>query len=197
MGNWYTVNGRFRPQYRLQPDAYTRLRLLNVANARRMGFLFKGPEPLLVSLDGQPVSPQVVGGSKPLWLAPGQRADVLDGPERPHRRPAVGAQDAVGTPAEQRARDERAVGRTRRAPHDVYSFRFSLKRRRAGGGVRRRRRGGSPRPRPGDHRQGSRSTPQALRIEAPEERRSGGPSRESGHHDAQAPRRRRGRFRPS
>ena len=80
MGNWYTVNGRFRPQYRLQRDAYSRLRLLNVANARRMGFRFKGPEPLLVSLDGQPVPPRVVGGSKPLWLAPGQRADVLVGP---------------------------------------------------------------------------------------------------------------------
>jgi len=80
MGNWYTVNGRFRPQYRLKPDSYSRLRILNVANARRMGFLFKGPEPLLVSLDGQPIPPRVVGGSKPLWLAPGQRADVLVGP---------------------------------------------------------------------------------------------------------------------
>jgi len=79
LGNRFTVNGRFYLQYRLKADVYSRLRILNVANARRMGLLFKGSESLLVALDGQPVPPRVLG-SKALWLAPGQRADVLVAP---------------------------------------------------------------------------------------------------------------------
>lgn len=76
LGNWYTVNNRFRPKIDLAKDRYTRLRLLNAANVRTMHVMFKGQNPLLIARDGQPVKPVALGG-KPLVLAPGERADLL------------------------------------------------------------------------------------------------------------------------
>lgn len=76
LGNWFTLNNRFRPRIALNGEGYTRLRILNTANARGMNLLFKGGDPLLIARDGQPVKP-VQLGSKPLELAPGQRADLL------------------------------------------------------------------------------------------------------------------------
>ncbi|MCB1378966.1 MAG: multicopper oxidase family protein [Alphaproteobacteria bacterium] len=80
LGNWFTVNNGFRPQMPLLAGVFTRLRLLNAANVRSMGVLFKGHDPLLLARDGQPVKPRPLG-SKALLLAPGQRADLLVGPE--------------------------------------------------------------------------------------------------------------------
>jgi FtsP/CotA-like multicopper oxidase with cupredoxin domain len=79
LGNWFTVNGRYRPKLALIPGKYTRLRLLNAANVRSMALLFKGADPLLVSLDGQPIIPRPLA-SEALSLEPGQRADLLLGP---------------------------------------------------------------------------------------------------------------------
>ena len=76
LGNWFTVNNRFRPRFPLRRDGYTRLRLLNAANVRTMKLLFKGSDPLLIARDGQPVKPSLLHG-KPVSLAPGQRADLL------------------------------------------------------------------------------------------------------------------------
>jgi FtsP/CotA-like multicopper oxidase with cupredoxin domain len=76
LGNWFTINNRFRPRIPLKRDGYTRLRLVNAANVRTMKLLFKGFDPLLLSRDGQPVKPTLLHG-KPLSLAPGQRADLL------------------------------------------------------------------------------------------------------------------------
>jgi FtsP/CotA-like multicopper oxidase with cupredoxin domain len=77
LGNWFTINGRYRPSLRLAAGAYTRLRLLNAANARSMRLQFKGDDPLLVALDGQPLAlPRQLGGEG-LSLDPGQRADLL------------------------------------------------------------------------------------------------------------------------
>lgn len=76
LGNWFTVNNRFRPRIPMLRDGYTRLRLLNAANVRTMKLLFKGFDPLLLARDGQPVQPSLLHG-KPLSLAPGQRADLL------------------------------------------------------------------------------------------------------------------------
>ncbi len=76
LGNWFTVNNRFRPQLPLKPSQFTRLRLLNVANVRAMGVLFKGQDPLLIARDGQPLNPAPLD-EKALLLAPGQRADLL------------------------------------------------------------------------------------------------------------------------
>jgi FtsP/CotA-like multicopper oxidase with cupredoxin domain len=76
LGNWFTINNRFRPRLAIKRDGYTRLRLLNAANVRTMNLLFKGSDPLLLSRDGQPVKPSLLHG-KALSLAPGQRADLL------------------------------------------------------------------------------------------------------------------------
>ena len=80
LGNWFTVNNRYRPKLPLKPGQFTRLRLLNAANVRTMGVLFKGYDPLIIARDGQPV-PTIQLGQKALTLAPGQRADLLVSPE--------------------------------------------------------------------------------------------------------------------
>jgi FtsP/CotA-like multicopper oxidase with cupredoxin domain len=75
LGNWFTVNGAYRP--RLEVSAgLVRLRVLNAANVRTTPIIFKGADPWVIAEDGQPVSPHPIatGG---LALAPGQRADLL------------------------------------------------------------------------------------------------------------------------
>jgi FtsP/CotA-like multicopper oxidase with cupredoxin domain len=76
LGNWFTINNRFRPRLPLGRARYTRLRILNAANVRTMNLLFKGSDPLLIARDGQPVKPGLLNG-KALSLSPGQRADLL------------------------------------------------------------------------------------------------------------------------
>jgi FtsP/CotA-like multicopper oxidase with cupredoxin domain len=78
LGNWFTVNGGYRPRIEVPRDRIARLRLLNTANVRTIGVQFKGADPLIAALDGQPVKPRNVGNG-PLLLAPGQRADLLLG----------------------------------------------------------------------------------------------------------------------
>lgn len=76
LGNWFTVNGAYRPHIKLSADKPCRLRVLNAANARSMGVQFKGMDPLVVALDGQPISPRH-GGVLGLVLQPGQRMDLV------------------------------------------------------------------------------------------------------------------------
>jgi FtsP/CotA-like multicopper oxidase with cupredoxin domain len=76
LGNWFTVNGAYRPHIKLPADKPCRLRVLNAANARSMGLQFKGLDPLVVALDGQPISPRH-GGILGLVLQPGQRVDLV------------------------------------------------------------------------------------------------------------------------
>lgn len=78
LGNWFTVNGGYRPRIEVPRDRVARLRMLNTANVRTIGVQFKGADPLIAALDGQPVKPRNVG-TGPLLLAPGQRADLLLG----------------------------------------------------------------------------------------------------------------------
>jgi FtsP/CotA-like multicopper oxidase with cupredoxin domain len=78
LGNWFTINGAFRPRLPLAQNAFTRLRILNAANSRDMPLQFKGDDPLLIALDGQPVKPRNLGQTS-FSLAPGQRADMLIG----------------------------------------------------------------------------------------------------------------------
>jgi FtsP/CotA-like multicopper oxidase with cupredoxin domain len=81
LGNWFTVNGRYRPHIALAENARARLRLVNAANTRTLRLMFKGSDPALLALDGQPVEP-VTLDSGVLELAPGQRADVSLAPDR-------------------------------------------------------------------------------------------------------------------
>ena len=76
LGNWFTINNRFRPKLELAKDGDTRLRILNAANVRTMYLLFKGQNPLLIARDGQPVRPEALDG-KSIALAPGERADLI------------------------------------------------------------------------------------------------------------------------
>jgi FtsP/CotA-like multicopper oxidase with cupredoxin domain len=78
LGNWFTVNGAYLPRIKLPADKPCRLRVLNASNARSMELEFKGLDPLVVALDGQPISPRHGGVLGPA-LQPGQRVDfVLD-----------------------------------------------------------------------------------------------------------------------
>ena len=76
LGNWFTVNGKFKPRVSFDPEKPARLRLLNVANTRSMNVGFKGLEGQLLALDGQPVWPRPLGLAA-IELQPGQRADIL------------------------------------------------------------------------------------------------------------------------
>lgn len=76
LGNWFTINNRFRPKLEMAKDGDTRLRILNAANVRTMYLLFKGQNPLLIARDGQPVKPEALNG-KSIALAPGERADLI------------------------------------------------------------------------------------------------------------------------
>ncbi len=76
LGNWFTINGQYRPQLEIPRGLVSRLRLLNAANVRTMPVLFKGADPLIAAFDGQPVALRNLGAS-PLVLAPGQRCDLL------------------------------------------------------------------------------------------------------------------------
>jgi FtsP/CotA-like multicopper oxidase with cupredoxin domain len=76
IGNWFTVNGSYRPHFTLPADKPCRLRILNTANTRALNFQLKGADPLLVARDGQPLSPRHTG-ILDLILAPGQRLDLV------------------------------------------------------------------------------------------------------------------------
>jgi FtsP/CotA-like multicopper oxidase with cupredoxin domain len=75
LGNWFTVNGLYRPHLKLPADRACRLRILNAANVRPMNLQFKGTDPLIVALDGQAISRQHMS-EQGLALAPGQRMDI-------------------------------------------------------------------------------------------------------------------------
>ncbi|MGE0238837.1 MAG: multicopper oxidase family protein [Parvibaculaceae bacterium] len=77
LGNWFTVNGAYRPTIK-GPAGLLRLRILNAANVRTMAIVFKGADPLVIAEDGQPVPPRQLG-PQGLILAPGQRSDLLVG----------------------------------------------------------------------------------------------------------------------
>lgn len=76
LGNWFTVNGAYLPRIKLPASRPCRLRALNAANSRAMGLQFKGADPLVVALDGQPIAPRQ-GGILGLVLQPGQRIDLV------------------------------------------------------------------------------------------------------------------------
>lgn len=89
MGNWPTVNGVNAPAYPVQAGERLRLRLINAANSRIFRLDVEGHQPTLIALDGQPVRPRPLP-AEGLWLAPGQRADlILDLDGKPGDRAAV------------------------------------------------------------------------------------------------------------
>ena len=76
LGNWYTVNGAFRPHIKADRSKPQRLRLLNACNARMLDLVFSGAEIFVMAEDGQPVPIHVLSEGR-VKLAPGQRIDLL------------------------------------------------------------------------------------------------------------------------
>ena len=76
IGNWVTVNGVSKPVLALSAEKPSRLRLLNVCNARTFNIQLRGAEGLLIARDGQPIKPEPLSATG-LLLAPGERADII------------------------------------------------------------------------------------------------------------------------
>lgn len=76
LGNWYTLNGAFRPHISVERSKPQRLRLLNVSNARTVELAFPGVEMFVIAEDGQPVPIHVLNDGRAI-LAPGQRIDLI------------------------------------------------------------------------------------------------------------------------
>ncbi len=78
LGNWFTVNGTFKPRIDIDAAKNNRLRLLNVCNTRTLTLQFKNIDLIVIAEDGQPVKPRPLA-LETLTLAPGQRTDLLVG----------------------------------------------------------------------------------------------------------------------
>lgn len=76
LGNWYTVNGAFRPHIKVDRSKPQRLRVLNASNARILDLGFRGTETFVIAEDGQPVPIHVLSDER-VKLAPGQRIDLV------------------------------------------------------------------------------------------------------------------------
>ena len=74
IGNTVTVNGVIQESFELRAGERVRLRLINAANARIFGLDFRGHEPLVIALDGHPVTPH---RADRIVLGPSMRADLL------------------------------------------------------------------------------------------------------------------------
>ncbi len=57
LGNTVTVNGRLTPELAVRSGERVRLRLINTANARAFALDFAPHRPIVVAIDGQPVTP--------------------------------------------------------------------------------------------------------------------------------------------
>lgn len=76
VGNTVTINGRTPDSFAVSKGERIRLRLINAANARIFGLDFAGHKPIVVALDGQPVTPHAPDGGQ-VVLGPAMRADLI------------------------------------------------------------------------------------------------------------------------
>ncbi|MGH6948303.1 MAG: multicopper oxidase family protein [Kiloniellales bacterium] len=76
IGNSVTLNGRTPEFLPVKAGERIRLRLINVANARIFGLVFEDHRPLVIALDGQPVTPYEAEEGR-IVLGPAMRADIL------------------------------------------------------------------------------------------------------------------------
>jgi FtsP/CotA-like multicopper oxidase with cupredoxin domain len=89
VGNTVTINGRVPESFAVRRGERIRLRLINAANARIFALDFTGHEPVVVAIDGQPVTPHAPENGL-VVLGPAMRADlVLDMTDEPGSRAAV------------------------------------------------------------------------------------------------------------
>ncbi|MEQ8441295.1 MAG: multicopper oxidase family protein [Alphaproteobacteria bacterium] len=76
VGNTATINGRVPNEFAAHRGERVRLRLINAANARIFGLDFQGHAPIVIALDGQPVTPHEPPGGL-VVLGPAMRADLI------------------------------------------------------------------------------------------------------------------------
>jgi FtsP/CotA-like multicopper oxidase with cupredoxin domain len=76
IGNTVTINGRVLDSFAVSKGERLRLRLINAANARIFGLDFAGHEPVVIALDGQPVTPHAPDDGR-IVLGPAMRADLI------------------------------------------------------------------------------------------------------------------------
>ena len=75
VGNTVTINGRLPDEFAVRPGERVRLRLINAANARIFGLDFGQLNPVVIALDGQPVTPHEADG--PVVVGPAMRVDLV------------------------------------------------------------------------------------------------------------------------
>ena len=89
VGNTVTINGRVPETIAVRAGERVRLRLINAANARIFGLDFSDLKPVVIALDGQPVTPHTPPGGR-ITLGPAMRMDlILDMTGRPGSRTTV------------------------------------------------------------------------------------------------------------
>ena len=76
VGNTVTINGKRQETFAVRPNERIRLRLINAANARIFGLNFKGHDPMVIALDGQPIMPHHPEDGL-IVLGPAMRADLM------------------------------------------------------------------------------------------------------------------------
>ena len=87
--NTVTVNGRVPESIGVRAGERIRLRLINAANARIFGLDFANLEPVVIALDGQPVTPHAPANGL-VTLGPAMRVDlILDMTGQPGSRVSV------------------------------------------------------------------------------------------------------------
>ena len=76
VGNTVTINGRVPESIEVHAGERVRLRLINAANARIFALDFADLEPVVIALDGQPVTPHAPTDGL-VTLGPAMRADLM------------------------------------------------------------------------------------------------------------------------
>lgn len=76
VGNTVSINGQIPETFAVKQGERIRLRLINAANARIFGLEFKDHDPVIIALDGQPVTPHVPDSGR-VVLGPAMRADLI------------------------------------------------------------------------------------------------------------------------
>lgn len=76
IGNTVTINGAIPETFKVRRGERIRLRLINAANARNFALDLGAHAPVIVALDGQPVTPHVPADGL-VTLGPAMRADLI------------------------------------------------------------------------------------------------------------------------
>jgi len=76
IGDTVTINGRVPDSVAVRSGERARLRLINAANARIFALDFQDHAPVVIALDGQPVTPHAPAGGR-VVLGPAMRADLI------------------------------------------------------------------------------------------------------------------------